>query len=111
MQSPSRSRDAVENRWERLLRVVEAHADILAERGSLVRKQHRQRIFWFLRFFVDENGRRRHRSLYVGGEHDPLVDRVRLRLDSYRQPRRWRQEIEACAAIAAHIRSILTQPG
>jgi hypothetical protein len=85
-----------EQRWEALRARIEAHASLLVDQGDPVLKTIGAKRYWYLRFLLPADGRghRRHRSLYVGREHDQeLVARVRALLESYREPSRLIREI------------------
>ena len=83
-------------------RKLEAHAEVLASRGSLVAKQARGRRVWAVRFVVAQGGRSIHRSIFVGGDEMPeLLERTRSLLEGYRLPRRWAEDVQGYARLAA----------
>jgi hypothetical protein len=100
----------LDQRWPALRARIAAHAPLLARQGVLVRKRLGTGYFWYLRFLLpaDATGHRRQTSLYIGKESDEeLVARVRQLLEDYRQPRRWVEEVAACAAFAASLKALL----
>jgi hypothetical protein len=95
-QAKSTTYKRASNRWAALHARIEAHASLLVDQGDLVLKAKGANRYWHLRFLLpaDEQGHRRHRSLYVGRERDQeLVARVQALVESYREPRRQIQEI------------------
>src|SRR4051794_32078968 len=68
----------LEARWAAVELKLEAHADVLAGQGTLVAKHARGRRVWVVRYVVRVDGRRAHRSVYVGGDDvTELIERVR----------------------------------
>jgi hypothetical protein len=99
--SRARSPD-LEARWAVIRRKLEAHAEVLASRGSLVAKQARGRRVWAVRFVVAQGGRTIHRSIFIGGDELPeLLERTRSLLEGYRLPRRWAEDVQGYARLAA----------
>lgn len=97
-----------EARWATLRLKLEANADVLARRGTLVAKVSRGRRVWVVRFVVEEGGRRVHRSVYVGGDDVPeLIERARSLLEEYRRTGRWAEEVEGYARLAARAGGIV----
>jgi hypothetical protein len=89
-------------------RKLEANAEVLASRGSLVAKQARGRRFWTVRFVVAQGGRTIHRSIVIGGDELPeLLERTRSLLEGYRLPRRWAEEVQGYARLAARAGSLV----
>ena len=106
----SRRAEAIERRWEAFKVKIAVHSSLLATQGTLVLKRIGLRQFWYLRFLLpaDANGRRRHRSVYLGPATDhEFLSRTRQLLEEYRQPRLWVAGVSAYAALAASVRSIL----
>jgi hypothetical protein len=98
--SRTRSPD-LEARWAVIRRKLEAQAEVLASRGSLVAKQARGRRVWAVRFVVARGGRPVHRSIFIGGDEMPeLLERTRSLLEEYRLPRRWAEEVQGYARLA-----------
>jgi hypothetical protein len=99
----SRTRSAdLEARWTVIRRKLEAHAEVLASRGSLVAKQARGRRVWAVRFVVARGGRPVHRSIFIGGDEMPeLLERTRSLLEEYRLPRQWAEDVQGYARLAA----------
>jgi hypothetical protein len=98
----------LERRWAALRVKLEAHAEVLASRGSLVAKQARGRRVWAVRFVAAQDGRPIHRSIFVGGDEVPeLLERTRFLLEGYRLPRRWAEEVQGYARLAARAGSLL----
>jgi hypothetical protein len=92
----------LEARWAVVRRKLEVHAEVLASRGSLVAKQARGRRVWAVRFIVAQGGRQIHRSIFVGGDELPeLLERTRSLLVGYRLPRRWAEDVQGYARLAA----------
>jgi hypothetical protein len=98
----------LEARWAVIRQKLEAHAAVLASRGSLVAKQARGRRVWAIRFVVAQGGRPVHRSIFIGGDELPeLLERTRSLLEEYRLPQRWAEEVDASARLAARAGSLL----
>ena len=98
----SRVPGELERRWEALRAKLEAHADDLATRGALVSRVASGRKVWRVRLVVRAGGRRVHRAIYVGGDEVPeLLERTRSLLEGYRLPRRWAEEVQGYARLAA----------
>jgi hypothetical protein len=98
----------LEARWTVVRQKLEAHAEVLASRGSLVAKQARGRRVWAVRFVVAEGGQPIHRSIFVGGDEMPeLLERTRSLLEGYRLPRRWAEEVQGYVRMAARARSLV----
>ena len=105
--SRTRSPD-LKARWAVIRQKLEAHAEVLASRGSLVAKEARGRRVWAVRFVVAQGGRPIHRSIFVGGDEMPeLLERTRSLLEGYRLPRRWAEEVQGYARLAARAGSLL----
>jgi hypothetical protein len=105
--SRTRSPD-LEARWAAIRQKLEAHADVLASRGSLVAKQARGRRVWAVRVVVAQGGRPIHRSIFVGGDEVPeLLERTRSLLEEYRLPRRWVEEVQGYARLASRAGSLV----
>jgi hypothetical protein len=105
-----RAARTLDQRWAALRAKIAAHAPLLATQGVLVRKPLGAGRFWYLRFLLpaDATGRRRQTSLYIGKESDAeLVAGTRQLLEAYRQPRRWVEEVAACAAFAGSLKALL----
>ncbi len=99
--TPTNAAD-LETRWDSILRKLEAHADVLANQGSLVAKDARGRRVWAVRFVAEEGGRRVHKSVYIGGDDMPeLIEQARSLLEEYRGTGRWADEVERYARMAA----------
>ena len=92
----------IEARWAAIQARLEANAEVLAKRGTLVAKEARGRRVWVVRFLIQEGARRVHRSIYVGGDDVPeLIARTSSLLEEYRRMRRWADEVEGYARLAA----------
>ena len=72
-------------RWQALHSKIAANAASLSRQGVLVAKQTAAgRLVWAVRFVVTlEEGRKVHRSIYVGSDK-VLLDRTRHLLEHYR---------------------------
>ena len=91
-----------EARWDAIRRKLEANADVLATRGTLVAKEARGRRIWAVRFGVTEGGRRVHKAIYIAGEDRPeLIERTRRWLEDRRTSARWADEVQGYARLAA----------
>ena len=98
----------MEARWEAIQLKLQANVEVLASRGTLVAKMASGRRLWVVRYFVQEEGRRVHKSIYVGGDDVPeLLDRVGHLLEEYRLQGRWAEEVEGYARIAARAGNIV----
>jgi len=99
----------IELRWQKIRDSLERHASDLIRRGSLVAKKTPSgRHVWVLRFQVREQGRARHRSVYIGGEEQrDLLRRVRQLLREYRSVNDWLRQVTAYARFAASVGVVL----
>ena len=92
----------LEARWATIKLKLEANAEVLARRGTLVAKDARGRRVWAVRYVDEEGGKRAHRSIYVAGDELPeLIERTRSLLEEYRRTGRWADEVERYARMAA----------
>lgn len=94
---------AQERRWDAIERKLAAHAERLADRGGLVAmKSASGRGVWVVRFADIVDGRRVHRSVYVGGDDQPeLLARTRRWLDHCRVKGRVADDVAGYARLAA----------
>lgn len=92
-----------ERRWPAVEAKLAAHAGRLAEQGGLVAMRSASgRRVWVVRVADVVDGRRVHRSIYVGGGDQPeLLGRVRNWLDHCRVNGRVAREVESYAKVAA----------
>jgi len=97
----------LETRWATIEPKLEANAEVLARRGTMVAKVSRGRRVWAVRYVVMEGGRRVHKSVYIGGDDVPeLIERTGALLEEYRRMGLWADEVEGYARLAARAGSI-----
>jgi len=86
MQTTNLSSSELESRWARIKAKLDANAQHLGSQGVLVWKSDAGRPNCSVRFFEEENGRRVHRCIYIGGADQPeLLLRTQALLEQYRQ--------------------------
>ena len=97
----------LERRWLVIEAKLAAGADQLADQGGLaaMRSASGCRV-WVVRFAAVVEGRRVHRSLYVGG-HGELLRRTRRWLDLCRVDGRAAREVEGYARLAVAASGII----
>ncbi len=94
---------AQEPRWDAIERKLAANAERLADQGGLVAmKSASGRRVWVVRFVDVVDGRKVHRSVYLGGDDQPeLLERARGELQKYRARACWPDEVASYAQLAA----------
>ena len=95
--------DGLERRWRAVEAKLASHQDRLADQGGLVAMDSASgRRVWVVRVVDVVEGRRVHKSIYVGGHDQPeLLRRARLWLDRCRVRGRVAAEVEGHARLAA----------
>lgn len=93
----------IEARWEKILAKLELYAAVLAESGGLSEKVTEWGTTHIVRFFVQEDGRWKHKSLYIGASLE-LILRTEAWLADLRRPRELCGEISRCSEFAARLR-------
>jgi hypothetical protein len=93
---------AQERRWHAVELKLAANAERLADQGGLVAmKSASGRRVWVVRFVDVVDGRKVHRSVYVGGDDRPeLLARTRRWLDHCRVRGRVADDVAGCARLA-----------
>jgi hypothetical protein len=94
---------ALERRWDAIERKLATNAERLAAQGGLVAmKSASGRRAWAVRFVDVVDGRKVHRSVYVGGDDRPeLLARTRRWLDHCRVKGRVADDVAGYARLAA----------
>ncbi len=100
VQAPEHAQD---RRWDAIERKLAANAERLADQGGLVAmKSASGRRVWVVRFLDVVDGKKVHRSLYVGGDDRPeLLTRTRRWLDHCRVKGRVADDVAGYARLAA----------
>ena len=95
----------LQKRWHAIERKLAANAGSLADRGGLVAMRSASgRRVWAVRFVEVVDGRKVHRSLYVGGDDRPeLLARTRRWLDHCRVRGRVADDVAGYARLAAEV--------
>jgi hypothetical protein len=95
--------DDLERRWHVVEAKLTAHQDRLADQGGPVAMNSASgRRVWVVRLVDVVEGRRVHKSIYVGGDDQPeLLRRARLWLDRCRVRGRVAAEVAGHARLAA----------
>jgi len=90
-------------RWARVEQQIEQNCHWLMCQGSIAARRTGARRVWLLRFFVEVDGRRIQRSIYIGGDDQPeLVQRARELIEHLRLIGRCdRQIVEDARAVKA----------
>ena len=107
------SRPYLERRWQKILGKMQDQVMHLQRQGVIVSKiSSTGRRVWALRFCSRDQGRRVHRSIYLGGDDQPeLLRRARLLLQEYRSRAGWAKEIATYAQFAAGANAALKRLG
>src|SRR3954469_4837075 len=103
-ETPARPEDAgLDRRWRVVEAKLAANAERLAEQGGLVAmKSASGRRVWVVRFVDVVDGRKVHRSVYIGGDDQPdLLARTQRWLDHCRVKGRVADDVDGYARLAA----------
>jgi hypothetical protein len=99
--------DRLALRWQRIRDKLKANEHILARHGTVAAKVSGGRTAWCVRFCVaQESGKVIRRSIYIGRDPE-LVGRVRLLLETFREPTALAKETAALVKLAIGINAVL----
>src|SRR6185369_17999781 len=90
-----------ERRWTKVEAHLTTHFEILLRRGFITAKTVASRRVWVLRFRARKDGRKCHRSIYLGG--DEIRGKAQAWLRQLRRIREWQQEIDVCTRMVVWI--------
>jgi hypothetical protein len=102
----------LEERWRKICEHLDANIDHLVHQGTLSARRSGRRRVWSVRFVVQKDGCKRHRSIFVGGdEQAELLQRTQRRLAWYRMIGSYERDVGDAARFARALLAALRDHG